>query len=108
VGIAARLVQRRARRLGQVARLLSRFAFGRPEARDPRSTLEARSTLDRIDDALGRMSAAKRVVVLMAEVHEMTCAEIASALEIPIGTVWTRLHAARRELRAAVPEWGEP
>jgi DNA-directed RNA polymerase specialized sigma24 family protein len=33
----------------------------------------------------------------------MTCQEIADALSIPIGTVWGRLHAARRELRDALP-----
>jgi RNA polymerase sigma-70 factor (ECF subfamily) len=40
----------------------------------------------------------------MAEVEEMSCAEIAAVLEIPVGTVWTRLHAARRELRRALEE----
>jgi hypothetical protein len=38
----------------------------------------------------------------MAEVEGLSCAEIAEALAIPIGTVWTRLHAARRELRLAL------
>ena len=35
----------------------------------------------------------------MAEAEGLSCQEIAAALQIPIGTVWTRLHAARRELR---------
>jgi len=38
----------------------------------------------------------------MAEVEGLSCEEIAQALEVPIGTVWTRLHAARRELRQAI------
>ena len=54
---------------------------------------------------LAEMSPAKRVVVLMAA-EQMTCQQIADELRIPIGTVWTRLHAARRELRAAIPKEG--
>jgi RNA polymerase sigma-70 factor (ECF subfamily) len=40
----------------------------------------------------------------MAEVEGLSCAEIAETLAVPIGTVWTRLHAARRELRQALDE----
>ena len=40
--------------------------------------------------------------MLMAEVEGLTCEEIARALAIPVGTVWTRLHAARRELSSAL------
>jgi RNA polymerase sigma-70 factor (ECF subfamily) len=42
------------------------------------------------------------MTLLMAEVEGMSCSEIATVLEVPIGTVWTRLHAARRELRKAL------
>jgi RNA polymerase sigma-70 factor (ECF subfamily) len=54
--------------------------------------------------ALTRISEAKRITLLMAEVEGLSCAEIAAALGVPIGTVWTRLHAARRELRRALVE----
>jgi len=104
IGIAARLVQRRARGLGRLPRLLARFASTQPRIVDPIVALETRNTLDAIVPVLARMSAAKRIVLLMTELESMTAPEIARALEIPIGTVWTRLHAARRELIAALGE----
>ena len=57
---------------------------------------EARTDLDR---CLRRLSPAKRSVLLLAEVEGFTCEEIAKMVSIPVGTVWTRLHHARRELR---------
>jgi RNA polymerase sigma-70 factor, ECF subfamily len=103
IGIAAKLVQRRRRSLGQIVRLVTRFAAERPAARDPRPQMEARDGLHHVADVLERMDAAKRVVVLMAEVEGLSCQEIADALGIPVGTVWGRLHAARHDLRAALP-----
>jgi RNA polymerase sigma-70 factor (ECF subfamily) len=44
------------------------------------------------------------VVLLLAEVENMSCHEIAQALEIPVGTVWTRLHHARKELSQLLQE----
>jgi RNA polymerase sigma factor (sigma-70 family) len=50
--------------------------------------------------ALDQLSNAKRTVLILAEVEGFTCDEVAVMLSIPVGTVWTRLHHARRELRA--------
>jgi len=99
IGIAARLVQQRGQKLARVARYLARLASARSSPRDPVPELDARNDLAY---ALGRLSAVKRVVFLMVEVEGMTCAEVAGALNIPIGTVWTRIHHARRELLAAL------
>jgi RNA polymerase sigma-70 factor (ECF subfamily) len=104
VGIAANLVQRRGRTLGQIIRVFARFAAERPRARDPRAQIEARDGLQHVAEVLERMDVGKRVVVLMAEVEGLTCEEIADALGIAVGTVWSRLHAARQELRAALPD----
>jgi RNA polymerase sigma-70 factor (ECF subfamily) len=72
-----------------------------PSATDPRPALQARAD---VEQALRRLSEAKRVALLLAEVEGLSCAEIAEALRVPIGTVWTRLHAARREIRGALGE----
>jgi RNA polymerase sigma-70 factor (ECF subfamily) len=49
--------------------------------------------------ALDQLSDAKRTALILAEVEGFTCEEIAVMLSIPVGTVWTRLHHARHELR---------
>jgi RNA polymerase sigma-70 factor, ECF subfamily len=100
-GIAARELSHRRRgasRLGRFLAKLGRLTAG--ESHDPRDALAARSDGARIERAVAELSDAKRVVLVMFEVEEMSGEEIALALSIPIGTVWTRLHSARRELRA--------
>jgi RNA polymerase sigma-70 factor (ECF subfamily) len=104
VGIAAHLLRRRRQSFARFVAVLASLGTRRTCAHDPRSSLHARTDLDR---ALAELSEAKRVTLLMAEVEGFSCQEIAAALRIPIGTVWTRLHAARRELRQALGD-GEP
>lgn len=108
IGIAARLMQRRARGLGRIPQLLARLAWTRPETSDPVELLEARSALGAMTDTMARMATGKRLVLLMSELEGMTGPEIAEALEIPIGTVWTRLHHARRELMRAIGQERAP
>lgn len=108
IGIAARLVQRRARSLGRIPRLLARFALGQPRTFDPIVALETRDMLDAIAPAIARMSTAKRTVLLMTELEGMSGPEIARALDIPTGTVWRRLHDARRDVLAALGERTKP
>lgn len=99
IGIAAQLLRRRRQTFGRFVSVLSALKGTQPSASDPRPSLQARTDLER---ALARLSEPKRLTVLMAEAEGLSCAEIAAALDVPIGTVWTRLHAARRELRQAL------
>jgi RNA polymerase sigma-70 factor (ECF subfamily) len=103
IGIAAQLLRRRRQGASRLREILSSLARSRAAVLDPRPVLQARTDIER---ALGGISEAKRVTILMAEVEGLSCAEIAVALDVPVGTVWTRLHAARRELRQAL-EGGE-
>ena len=58
---------------------------------------QARATLTRVLDA---MDIEKRAVFVMFEIDELTCDEIAAILGVPIGTVWSRLSAARKQFQA--------
>jgi RNA polymerase sigma-70 factor (ECF subfamily) len=101
IGIAATLVRRRHQSLGRLLRVLTSLKDTLAPPPDPHPTLHARTDLER---ALGRLSEPKRLTLLLAEVEGLSCEEIAQTLAIPIGTVWTRLHAARRELRQALSQ----
>lgn len=52
--------------------------------------------------ALDELPPAFRVLVQMVDVEEMSYQEAADALEIPIGTVMSRLHRGRTRLRKAL------
>lgn len=95
-GVTARLIQERSRSILRFARALLRFGSGAAVA----ITDEGRGTRSDLERGLAGLSDAKRVVLVLAEVEGYTCEEISQMLEVPLGTVWTRLHHARKELRA--------
>ena len=48
--------------------------------------------------ALDRLDVAKRATFVMFELESLSCLEIAAIMDVPIGTVFSRLNGARREL----------
>lgn len=58
----------------------------------------------RISEAFDQLNEDYRMVVYMADVEEMAYKEIAEALEIPLGTVMSRLHRGRKQLRAMLKD----
>lgn len=56
----------------------------------------------RVQAALERLSTAQREVVVLADLEGLSAPEVAAMLEIPAGTVYSRLHAARKALREAL------
>jgi len=99
VGIAVTLLRRRNQRFGRFLRVLTTLGSIGSRAADAQPALDARHDVTR---ALAQLSDAKRLTLLMAELEGLSCPEIAQLTGVPVGTVWTRLHAARRELRAAM------
>jgi len=94
-GIAVRLIQERRRSLGRFARALLACAPAQPA-----SWVTPRVHLLDVEKGLRRLSEAKRVSGSSSRRYEgFGCDEIAHMLEVPVGTVWTRLHHARRDLR---------
>jgi RNA polymerase sigma-70 factor (ECF subfamily) len=73
------------------------------ERADPAADIE-RTVLDaqvdrRIQEALSNLSADLRMVVVLSDVEGYAYEEIAKMTGVPIGTVKSRLHRARRALR---------
>ena len=63
---------------------------------------ESNERLALLDRALDRLDVAKRAVLVMHEIEEMSAPEIAQALAVPLNTVYSRLRAARAELELAL------
>jgi RNA polymerase sigma-70 factor (ECF subfamily) len=67
----------------------------------PDDTAERRQLLRRVDTVLRGLPGELRAVFVMCDVEEITCAEAARALGLRQGTVWKRLHRARKILGGA-------
>ena len=78
---------------------------GPPEPVDPAEYTRPGAALERTEEdgqlmaALARMSTEHRVVLVLKELEGQKYEEIAAVLDVPIGTVRSRLHRARLELR---------
>jgi RNA polymerase sigma factor (sigma-70 family) len=92
--ITTRVLQERTRSMRRFGAAMLRLAADVEDRTD--AVPEARGDMER---HLMRLSLAKRTVVVLAEIEGFQCQEIAEMLSVPIGTVWTRLHHARKELR---------
>ena len=106
LGIAAMTVRRHRRTL---SRWLANFAgrvYERRRAapRTPSEDLEREEDLARFERAIERLPEKRREVFVLVAMEEMSGEAAASALGIPVATVWTRLHYARKELRAILEE----
>jgi RNA polymerase sigma-70 factor (ECF subfamily) len=67
---------------------------------DPLAGLASAELRQSLRSALALVTASYRVVFELYELEDHDYGEISAALDLPIGTVRSRLHRARRELRA--------
>jgi RNA polymerase sigma-70 factor, ECF subfamily len=96
---AARMTHRSRRRRGVREIPQSRLGSSRPEpAFDDRAASDARL----LDGALRTLDIDQRSILVLHHLEGRSVAEIAAMLDIPVGTVKSRLHTARRALQAAM------
>jgi len=74
------------------------------EEPSPEDLLIHEANRDLVRQALTDLPVAAREILLLCDVEEMAYEEIAQVLAIPIGTVMSRLHRARKALRSRILE----
>ena len=75
----------------------------RPEA-GPELEAQRRQLQARVWEALHTLTDKQREILVLRDYQDLAYAEISSVLGIPKGTVMSRLHGARKALRAAAEE----
>ncbi|MEU9660449.1 RNA polymerase sigma factor [Streptomyces chartreusis] len=101
-GIAANLIGKQRRAEVRALRALARTGYDRVAAswvEDTESRVAAQGPLA---DALASLSAGDRHVLLLVAWADLTYQEVAEALDLPVGTVRSRLNRARRKVRTAL------
>ena len=68
----------------------------------PYPLAETAQALRRVQTAIEAIDPDRRGVFVLFELEGESCEQIAAGLGIPIGTVHSRLYAARREFKAAM------
>lgn len=76
-----------------------RAAFGADAATSPEQTVIDRALDDCVESALQALDPRFRTVLLLVDVDQLTYAETAEVLGIPVGTVMSRLSRARDRVR---------
>ena len=103
LGIAANLARHHLRGERRLREKHARYAEGLhvvPEQPDAR--IERRELLREIAGALEALPHDQRVTFVLCDLEEVPGVEAARVLGVPQGTVWRRLHVARKAVRAAV------
>jgi RNA polymerase sigma factor (sigma-70 family) len=99
-GIGANLLAKHRR--GEARRLRASARMAASEAADRRASaaaLDARLLFPRVADAIEALPNAERETLLLFAWEELSYQSVAEALELPIGTVRSRLNRARARLR---------
>ena len=72
----------------------------------PESIVITNETVTQVQLAMSRLDAERRNIIVLRDLQGMDYTEIAATLDIPIGTVRSRLHRARIELRDIMQSMG--
>jgi RNA polymerase sigma-70 factor (ECF subfamily) len=92
------------RRIGRQGETMEAEILEYIPAADGRRDTETLLTLDEALDALAQLPEDQRVILLLVSVEGYSYKEAAAALELPIGTVMSRLARARLRLTSLIDE----
>jgi RNA polymerase sigma-70 factor, ECF subfamily len=101
-GICLRVARGHRRRAYFRREKLHDAALDRAHERTPETDLEQRDLERRLNLILDQMSLEKRATFVLFELEGLPCEQIAELMGVPLGTVHSRIHAARAHFKAAL------
>ncbi len=104
LAIDLRRREKRARSIGRVSMEVASDVLQSSEP-SPSAQSEQSETQRKIYEALAKIDPERRSVITLRDLQGMDYAEIAEVLAIPIGTVRSRLHRARIELKELLADY---
>jgi RNA polymerase sigma-70 factor (ECF subfamily) len=66
---------------------------------DPATTAEQKEIQERVQQALNSLDSGDAMIVLLRDLQDLPYDEVAAILNVPVGTVKSRLHRARQALK---------
>jgi RNA polymerase sigma-70 factor (ECF subfamily) len=109
-GIASNLLLKHRRAEARQLRAAARIAAANPAAASDAGTeglVDARMLFPNLAEALEALPEGERDALLLFAWEELAYDEVATALEIPVGTVRSRIHRARKALRELLVPGGK-
>jgi RNA polymerase sigma-70 factor, ECF subfamily len=100
-GICLHLVQRHRRRAYFRLELSHAEPPERVDPHTPEERYAGEEARVRLERLLAKLSPERRATFLLFEVEGVSCEEIAELTGVPVGTVYSRLHLARKQVTAA-------
>jgi RNA polymerase sigma-70 factor (ECF subfamily) len=96
--IAVHVVQNKRRSLARRREDGSELALELAESsgKTPAEKIELRQSLERVQRALDQLDVDHRAAFILYELENESCQTIAELLKVPVGTVYSRLHKARK------------
>lgn len=107
VNLGLNRLRRSRREPGTVSLDAPRSAELPPSRDDPYSEAWQRERREQIWREVGQLPLKYQLVLSLYYQQELSCADIADVLSMPVGTVKTHLHRARRALVEALPRGGQ-
>lgn len=104
-GVCVRVVAAWRRRAWRRREQLTDEAPERRAPGDPEERAAAASQQRALQSILDELDLERRAVFVMYEIDELPCEQIAEMIGVPVGTVHSRLHTARKEFQRAAERW---
>ena len=76
------------------------------DSANPEADLQRQQLRKSVWRAVATLSETKREIIVLRDFHDLSYKDISDVLKIPIGTVMSRLHGARKQLKAKLEEGG--